>query len=344
MSLRQKLRNLSTRAAIVIALVLVAMTGWADYLTGWEWSLFIFYALPIVLVVWNTDEKIGYFFAVLCGVTWWAAQIESNPYRTVFGFSLAVATRQFYFFVLVVAVTAVKSRRELDQERIETLERARELENEILRTSEQEQQRIGRDLHDGLGPHLAAIGYAASFLADELRQNGKADAAKAEQIYEMAQEAISLTRDLARGIFPVQMDGTGLSVALEELARTASRLTGVSISYSDATEGSSVAPEDAMHLYRIAQEAVNNAVKHGDASNIAIVLSRADGSMRLLIADDGKGMPESPHDSRGIGLHSMSYRARTLGGKIDISSNPGEGTSVSCEIPIPHPHTAIAAS
>jgi len=288
-----------------------------DHVTNWEWSCFAPYAVPIVLVTWNTGRRLGFVFAFLCAATYWAADSGSNPYQTRWGFALAVAGWWFYFSVLVVAVTALKARRELDRMRIEALERTQALERQILRTSEREQQRIGRDLHDSLGPHLAAIRYAATFLANDLRQRGQPEAAKAEQICKLTGDAGSLARDLARGIFPVQMDGAGLAIALKDLAGTTSHLTGIPVSFYEMGDILVEDPEDGMHLYRIAQEAVNNAAKHGGPRKITIVLSQIQDSLRLTVADDGKGLGPSPDGTRGMGLDSMRYRARVLGGELN---------------------------
>jgi signal transduction histidine kinase len=326
------------------ALALVGLIGWFDYATGWEWSFFAPYAVPIVLVVWKTGRRLGFAFASLCAATFWVAHIGSNPYRTDWGFALAVAGWWFYFSVLVVAAAAVKAHRELDRARIATLERTQQLELQVLRTSEREQQRIGRDLHDSLGPHLAAIGYAATFLANELRQRDQPAAAQADQVTKMAGDAVSLARDLARGIFPVQMAGAGLALALEELASTTSRLTGMSVSCYETGDTQVEDPEDAMHLYRIAQEALNNAAKHGGARKVTIILNKSESSLRLAVADDGKGMAPSPDGAHGMGLDSMRYRARALRGELKIDSSPGEGTIVSCEIPNRPPRPATPAS
>jgi len=300
--------------------------------------------VPIVLVVWKTNRRVGFAFALFCALTWWGAHFGSNPYRTGWGFALAVVGWLFYFSVLVVAAAAVKAHQELDRARIQTLEHTQELKRQILQTSEREQQRIGRDLHDSLVPHLAAIGYAATFLADDLRRRDQPEAAKAEQLREMAGEAVSLARDLARGIFPAQTDGSGLSLALEELASTTSRLTGMSVSFCETGDIQVEDPEAGMHLYRIVQEAVNNATKHGGARKVTILLNKSEDSMRLAVADDGKGMPPSPNGARGMGLQSMSYRARALGGELKIDSNPSEGTVVSCEIPSRPPQPATSGS
>jgi len=336
MNLPESLRRPSRELVLLEALALVGLIGWVDCVTGWEWSFFVFYALPIVMVVRKADQRWGFVFAVLSALAWWAAQFGNNPYHTNWGFALAVASRLFYFSVLVFAAASVKAQRVLDLARIETLERTQELEREILRTSEREQQRIGRDLHDSLGPHLAAIGYAASFLENELRLSNSAASAKAEWIGELVGEAVSLTRDLARGLFPVQMDASGLSISLEDLARTTSHRRGIAVTFCETGDSQVADPEDGMHLYRIAQEALNNAATHGEARNVTLVLSKGEGSLRLVIADDGRGIPHLAGGREGVGLHSMRFRARALGGEIEIKSSPGEGTIVSCQVPLTH--------
>ena len=333
MFFRQTLQRQPPWLVLLEALVLVGLVGWVDHVTSSEWSCFMPYAVPIVLVSWKTGRRLGFVFAFLCTATYCAADWQNNPYQTRGGYALAVACWWFYFSVLVVAVTALKAKQELDRVRIETLERTEGLERQILETSEREQQRIGRDLHDGLGPHLVAIRYAATFLANQLRQREQPEAAAAERIGNLVGDAVSLTRDLARGIFPVQMDGAGLAIALEELARTTSSLTGVSVSFYETGDTRIADPVEGMHLYRIAQEAVNNAAKHGGPRKITIALSTIQDSLRLTVADDGKGMGLSPDGTRGMGLDSMKYRARILGGELKIDSHPGEGTIVSCEMP-----------
>jgi signal transduction histidine kinase len=207
------------------------------------------------------------------------------------------------------------------------------VELQILAAAENEQQRISRDLHDSLGPHLAAIRFAATFLADELRQRDPAAAADADRISGMAGDAVALARDLARGIFPVQLDGLGLASALEELAESTSRQTDMLVSFAESGDARATAPADELHLYRIAQEALSNAAKHSAARHVTIVLHHSDHALRLTLADDGQGLPPSPYDARGMGLDSMRYRARALCGELTIDSLPREGTIVACEIP-----------
>jgi PAS domain S-box-containing protein len=209
----------------------------------------------------------------------------------------------------------------------------KKVEKEIVDALHRERERVGRDLHDSLGPHLAAIGYAASFLTNDLRRRNQPEAAQAEQIRKMVGEAIAHAQDLARGLFPVLIGGPVLSFALEDLARTTSRLRGMSVSFQQKGDTQVENLDDGMHLYRIAQEAVNNSAKHGGAKRVTITLSRNEASLRLSIADDGKGMDPSPAAMRGLGLPSMRYRAQALGGELRIESSLGGGTIVSCEIP-----------
>jgi PAS domain S-box-containing protein len=208
------------------------------------------------------------------------------------------------------------------------------LELQILAAGEHEQQRIARDLHDSLGPHLAAIRYAASFLADELREHEPAAAAKADEIGVMASNAGGIARDLARGAFPMELDRLGLALALEELAETTTRQTDMTVVSSETGHVQPTDPATDLHFYRIAQEALSNSAKHGAAGNASLVLHHGERVLRLTVADDGQGLPLSPHETRGMGLDSMRYRARALGGKLTIDSRPGEGTIVVCEAPI----------
>jgi len=319
------------------ALLSIGLVGWVDHVTLWELNFFPLYALPVILMTWHSGRSLGFVIAFLCAVTDWAADIGNNPFHTCWGYDLAALFNFFNLSIIVLAVTALKDRRRLDQLRIATLERMQAMEQQILQISEREQQRLGRDLHDGLGPQLAAIRYATTFLANELRHRGQQEAEKADQISQLIGDAGTLVRNLARGIFPVQMERDGLLSALKDFASTISLLTGVSVSCHEIGEISAKTPEDGMHFYRIAQEAVNNAIRHGEAQQITIVVSSIQNRLRLTIADNGKGMAAMPNGSTGIGLDSMRYRAHILGGELKIDSRPDEGTIVICEIPTRSP-------
>lgn len=314
-------------------LFLTLMMGWLDDVTGWEVSLFIFYAVPIVIAVWWDGIGAGLIITGLAGAAWWIANRDTHPYETQLGYTWALFNREFYFGVVVFAVMAARKKQDADSARIEMLEERRQLEADIVSVSEHEQQRIGRDLHDGLCQHLAAIGCAARVLAEELQARSIPEAHDAIMIEESIQQAVLEARNLAHGIFPVHVDRNGLSAALSGLARSTSRLTGVRIRMEETAEVHLEAPEAAMHLYRIAQEAVANAVRHGAAREIIISLHVGETQLEMRIEDNGSGLPSNGSPA-GMGLRTMRYRAQMLGAELTIQNRPGGGTAVSCRLPL----------
>lgn len=324
--------------ASVLLAICVAI-GWMDQASGWEWSLFIFYAVPIFIAVWWGGRNVGLVLAVVCSVIWWIANQEENPYKTMWGYNIAMLSRFGYFCIAAFGVAAVRAKQEADAERIAALEEMRQLEKDIVSVSEYEQQRIGQDLHDGICQQLAAIGCAARALADDLNAKSLPEAQDAEKIESSLQSTVSETRNLARGIFPVHVDRTGLSMALEELAETTSRMTGVSIKIADWSEVHLEDPEAAMHLYRIAQEAVSNALKHSGASEVSITLHPKGDVLELRVEDNGRGIPKNLGKARsGMGLRTMRYRAQALGADLEFESRPGGGTAVVCTLKVRTTH------
>jgi signal transduction histidine kinase len=159
-------------------------------------------------------------------------------------------------------------------------------------------------------------------------------AADAAKIVKLVNEAIHKTRELARGLLPVVSDAQGLMSALQLWAAEVEDLFGISCRFECATEV--LIHDDAMatHLYHIAQEAVNNAIKHGRTRNVLISLSAENRWGTLLISDDGTGIPDDRSANRGMGLHIMSYRAGMIGGRLDVRPNPTRGTRVTCMFPL----------
>lgn len=330
--------QLPLKKAVLFGGAFLAATfiGVLDQATGWELSLFVLYGVPIFFVVWYGTWEVGMVFSLVCSVIWWLANQAENPYTTWWGYQLAALSRFVYFSMVVVGGSILKMKREADAVRIEALEKMHEMEREIVRVSEREQRRIGQDLHDGLCQHLAAIGCAAKSLADDLQRDGvPAEAAAAGEIVELIKGAVIEVREVARGMFPVQVDLRGLGAALDDLAATTSRLTSAAVSFTEEGEVLVSETETAMHLYRIAQEAVSNAIKHGRADHIAISLSMADGVIRLTIDDDGRGFFLQPGDPGGMGLRTMAYRARSIGASLEICERDGPGTRVLCEMALP---------
>lgn len=327
--------------SILVPLILTLGMGWVDDVTGWEVSLFIFYAAPIILAVWWDGVVAGVLISVLSSAVWWVANLDTHPYATFWGYMWALVNRMFYFSVVVYAVMIVKKKQDADAGHIRVLEERRQLEEDIVSVSEHEQQRIGQDLHDGLCQHLAAIGCAARVLAEDLQTRGIPEARDAAMIEDALHDAVMEARNLARGIFPVHVDQDGLSAALNDLAHVTSRLTGAEIALHEGAEVLIDNPEASMHFYRIAQEAVANAVRHGKARHVDIGLCIKKQGLELSIKDDGSGMAaDGKGPVTGMGLRTMRYRAQVLGACLEIKSEPGRGTTVICCAPM-HTHSTL---
>jgi len=215
---------------------------------------------------------------------------------------------------------------------------ARRLEQKILDISEGERRRIGHDLHDGLGQHLTGIALLAKALKQRLSGTKPSEADQAAKIAALVNESIRWTRDLARGLSPVTLDTEGLAPALEELAVNASNILGVKCTCDCDGEDFAIDPAHALHLYRIAQEAINNSVKHGRATHVRVGLAHEGGAIKMSIADDGSGLSAKTLANPGIGLQIMQYRARMVGAALSVARVSTEGgTLVTCSLPVVEP-------
>ena len=215
---------------------------------------------------------------------------------------------------------------------VRDITRQAELEREILAISEREQRRLGHDLHDDLCQQLAGIQFVSQTLASNLTARSDPEAPQAKEIAQSIQHAIVQTRDLARGLSPVGLEADGLMAVLRELAARTQKVFRVQCHFY--CEPPVLVPDHsvAIHLYRIAQEAVGNAVKHGTASSINIRLAAADNSLRLGVTDNGIGIPRRIPPQRGLGLRIMQYRAGVIGGTLLVQREPMGGTSVVCTV------------
>ena len=212
----------------------------------------------------------------------------------------------------------------------------KQLERAILQAVNREQYRIGNDLHDGLGQELTGIALMLRGVAGRLTSEYPAILPEVEGITRLVSNAIENTRALARGLSPVNLERGGLKDALEGLSMHANDLYGVQVVFSHRLQASArpLGAELANHLYRIAQEAVRNAAKHGKARTIRLHLTTARAKVSLAITDDGIGLPEQAMDATGMGLRIMRYRARMLGGEVQFERVEPTGTRVICECPI----------
>lgn len=234
---------------------------------------------------------------------------------------------------------------------IHDLTSRRQLERQILEATSGEQRRIGQDLHDGLCQELVSLSLGLELVARKLELNGLPETSAIRKLGDSLQSITHQARKLAHGLNPVDLDAGGLPAALEHLAARISDSTEIRCGFrwdrgAQARDGTV-----ATHLYRIAQEAVSNAIKHASPSRIDLDLSAADEYLTLKIEDNGSGLPGSTslsadeiaaarllpqHSGKsletGIGLQTMNYRARLIGGNFDIRPRRQGGTAVTCSV------------
>ena len=217
---------------------------------------------------------------------------------------------------------------------IRDISERKRLEKTILDISEIERRRIGQDLHDGLGQHLTGVAFMGKALEERLAESSAPEAAEAAKIVKLVNESIKMTRDLARGLLPVVSEAHGLMFALEHWASEVSELFHVNCRF-ECSDPIFVHEEVlAEHLYRLAQEAVTNAIKHGHARHIVIGLAVVKGGGVLTVRDDGCGFDAASKSQTGLGLRIMSYRAKMIGGSLSLHSASHDGTMVRCFFPL----------
>ena len=209
-----------------------------------------------------------------------------------------------------------------------------QLEEKILEISEQEQHRIGQDIHDDLCQQLAAIGCLAKVALQNLEKTNHPETESLAEIVHLVTSANARAREMSRGLVPVVLDSGGLMQALEELARSSSRIFRISCHFECNPPVSVHDNKMATQLYRIAQEAVGNAIKHSQADYIEIALGTEGEALILTIRDNGNGIPEHAlKQLDGLGLLTMSHRAKMIGGTVNFKPEPQGGTVVVCELP-----------
>jgi signal transduction histidine kinase len=218
----------------------------------------------------------------------------------------------------------------------ESAERQR-MAREMLEVSDREQRRIGQDLHDGLGQLLTGMAFLGQVLAQKLARQAIAETAEAAQLVQLANQAMRWARELVHGLSPVELEGDGFILALQDLATQAEHLFGITCRVTCDRLPPMPDHTVATHLYRIAQEAVSNAVKHGQAREVVLALTTGQHSTTLTMHDDGIGFQAYANKPTGMGVRIMHYRASMIGASLALHSDASNGTTVVCAWP--HPQT-----
>ncbi|MDX1531414.1 MAG: PAS domain-containing protein [Rhodothermales bacterium] len=221
--------------------------------------------------------------------------------------------------------------------------RQRQLEQEVLRISDEERQRIGRDLHDGLSSHLTGVALQVRRLARDARRGQSVPAEALGEVATFIAEGAEDARRLAHGLNPARLQQEGLAGALRELCETTTTLSELACAYEgpdDEADVLSIPIDVATHLYRIAQEAVHHALRHARASRLRVRVAIAEDHLVLRIRDDGVGVETEGGSSGGMGLRVMRYRAHLIGATLDVEPHPQGGTAVTCMLPLGAARTA----
>lgn len=214
----------------------------------------------------------------------------------------------------------------------EIVERTR-LEREVVNISEEERRRISHELHDGLCQKLTGARLHFSVLERKLAR-GPGPAPEMTRLSSLLEDSVNQAYDLSRGLWPVEADPEGTSLLLEELTRRLAESSGITIEFCQERGCEQCANGDMTQLYRIAQEAITNAVKHARPAWIAVGLNCVDGKTIILtVRDNGMGRSAAAKTKGGLGLGIMSYRARLIGGGFTITDADGGGTEVVCTVP-----------
>lgn len=320
--------------------ILTVMTvGAVDYAATPDISLSVFYLFAIGVGTWFMGRRYGWFVAFLSIVVSLAGDFLLHPrdatrFAPVWNASIVLAL----YLVVVGLVSRLRALHDDLEARVEQrtadlrsemAERER-LERELLDISEREQRRIGHDLHDSLGQHLTGTALAGQVLAENLGARNAPETADAHRLVDLVEKGIALSRNLAKGLHPIQLEAVGLMDALEELAAVTSDLFKIECRFECDSPVLIRDPAVSMHLYRIAQEAVSNAVKHGRARQVAIQLENLDDGIALRVKDDGIGLPPEPSKRGGMGLRIMAHRASMFGARFAAERAPSQGTVVTC--------------
>src|ERR1019366_1315464 len=310
---------------ILTGLSVLMLIGLIDFLTGFEMAFSVFYLLGVGLAAWFVGRGFGLLMSVLSVLVWIGGDLAagahySNPLIPAWN---ALILMGFYFIVVWLLTNLRALHRDLEarvHQRTQALTREmaerQRLEEEILRVSEREQRRIGHELHDSLCQHLTGTALAGQVLGERLAARSLPEAADADKVVELVEEGITLARNLARGLYPVEMEAEGLMAAFQDLADSITKGARIRCVFEC---GAPVLMHDdaaATHLYRIAQEAVRNAIQHGKPKRIGITLAEQNGLVTLTVEDDGVGVPETAQKSGGVGGQIMRHRGAIIGGSV----------------------------
>ena len=269
--------------------------------------------------------------AALPGLVWFRATVKAASL-----FALMVLLERFHCLLLDALTQRITAQRKMEDE----MNERQRLEREIASVGDEERRRLGQELHDGVCQQVTAALLRCQALERRLDRGGVLSGADFAPISSLLAETIDDAHNVARGLCPLEPDPDALAPALRALTKRMQGIASVRCEFLAAGDVRVADPEAAQHLYRIAQEALSNAVQHAHADRIAVELRGSDGHLTLQIEDNGAGLPhELPVG--GMGLRTMAFRAQIMNGELTIGPGPGGGMRVTCRVP--HSAEALGA-
>jgi signal transduction histidine kinase len=212
----------------------------------------------------------------------------------------------------------------------------RQVERQIIDAVQRAQRRIGADLHDGLGQELTGIAMMLRSLQSDAADGARVGAAQIEEVVALINASIETARTMARGLAPIDPEHGGLVGALQRLVDSSSRQSGVRVELRNRVAAGVVfSPEESTHLFRIAQEAVSNALRHAEPRTVQVALDLEGGFATLSVRDDGRGFPDGSEPERGLGLKTMRFRASMMRGDLEIVRNAARSARTGDNLAVP---------
>ncbi|MCC7158199.1 MAG: sensor histidine kinase [Ignavibacteria bacterium] len=344
---------------IFAGILLVALIGTLDFITGSEISFSIFYLIPLFYVTWFTGRKWGFVFSVICAITWLGMDsLEARNFSVNAVHYWNALVRFGFFSVIVYLVSELKNHKEnlegnirkrtadlqneiIEHEKakneiIKKNNQLRELTKKIETIKEEENLRIAREIHDELGQSLTALNLEVMWI--NKKYSGNKDLYdRTLMISQIINETIRSVRKISSSLRPRLLDQLGLLPAIESLAKEFQTKTKIDCLTELPAEKIEISQNTSATMFRICQEALTNAARHSLAKCVSISITREQNNTVLMsVKDDGKGMDEDKINGelKGLGILGMKERAFNLGGKLEVLSNPDLGTEIVLEIPL----------
>src|SRR5947208_4899632 len=320
-------------------LACIPLVGWLDHKTGPAISFALFYIPPVAMAAWFGGRRVGLIAAFASAAALTAGIPESSQFSTPLIYCWNATTRFLIYSLLALLVAALRQQCDQLQTIIEQKNARLELEmaerdlaeREIIEAGAREQRRIAYDLHDDLGQHLVGIAFKAKLLAEKLQSTNPAQAQEASTIARLANDAARQTRLTAHKL-DSDSGAIDLTTALPRLAAAVEENCHARVSANTSACSIPVSAQVALQLYRIAQEAVRNAIEHGRADKVEIYLVSHQEHIALTVSDNGHGFDPSVA-GQGLGFRTMGSRAQSVGGSCEAEIR-ARGTTLICRVPI----------